>query len=476
MIKLRHRYLVAPLLTAVAAMLVSLLAVVFVSADPGLRVSGAVCEGEVVPGESYIHKITVSTRETDSAMDIQIDVMGWGQSLQGIARALQASEDTSSYSAREYITVEPESFHLEPGQSQDVVASIRIPEDVGSGGRYAIIYIHSAPAGEGQVAVVSAINTLVLLTIKDSQIVHKGKMTEFTISEVVSGQPIDILTTFQNTGNHHFKIKGEVTISDAQGEVLDTFYIPLTPSSMIPTMSRQLEASFVPQRELPAGVYSVTLKVMLEDNTILDEAQSTFEVGKLYTPPATSEVEKSSVPPSVPASVPASVTVTPGSPATLETEDRSIHVSFPQGSVTGQAEVSVQSYSPEQLPDPPSGFEFGTTFFRVDGLSGLLAKEATLTFKYSAADLAQAGGNASRLTLARWDEANNEWSVLKTEVDEEAMTLTTRTNQLSIWAVMVGAPPEPTSWGLIIGGIMGGMIIIGLLVYFLVMRRRVTNK
>jgi len=170
------------------------------------------------------------------------------------------------------------------------------------------------------------------------------------------------------------------------------------------------------------------------------------------------------------------VTVTPGSPATLETEDKSVHVSFPQGSVTGQAEVSVQSYSPEQLPEPPSGFEFGTTFFRVDGLSGLLAKEATLTLKYSTADLSQADGNASRLTLARWDEANSEWTVLKTEVNEEAMTLTTSTNQLSIWAVMVSAPPEPTSWGPVIGGIMGGIIIIGLLVYFLVIRRRVTNK
>jgi len=470
MIKLRHRYLIPPLLIAVVAMLVSLLTGVFVSADPGLMVIGAVCEGEVVPGESYIHKITVGIRETDSAMDMQIDVMGWGQSLQGIAQALRASEDTSSYSAREYITVEPESFHLEPGHSQDVIASIHIPGDVGSGGRYAIIYIHSAPAGEGQVAVVSAVNTLVLLTIKDSQLAHEGKITEFTVSEVVSGQPIDILTTFQNTGNHHFKIKGEVTISDTQGEVLDTIYIPLTPS-VIPTMSRQLKSSFVPQGELPLGVYSVTSKVMLEDGTLLDETQSTFEVGKTYTPPTTSEVEKSSIPP-----ISASVTVTPGSPATLETEDGSIHVSFPQGSVTGQVEVSVQIYSPAQLPEPPSGFELGATFFRVDGLSGLLAKEATLTFKYSTFDLALAEGNASRLTLARWDEAQGEWSVLKTEVDEEAMTLTTKTNQLSIWAVMVSPPPEPTGWGPIIGGSVGGIIIIGLLVYFLVVRRRVTNK
>ena len=456
MIKLRRRYLTAPLLTAVAAMLSLALVVVPASANPGLRVSGAVCEADVVPGGSYIHRMTVSIRDTDPAMDIRVDVMGWGQSLQGVAQALQASEDTTSYSAREYITVEPESFHLEPGDAQEVVTAIHIPEDVGPGGRYAIIYIRSQPTGEGQVGVVSAINTLVLLTVKDSQLVREGKIIELTTSEVVSGQPVDILTTFQNTGNHHFKIKGEVTICNAQGEALDTIYITLTPSSVMPTMSRQLKSTFIPQGELPLGVYSVTSKIMVEDSTILDETQSTFEVKKPYIPPP----------------APASVTVTPGSPATLETGDGRIRISFPQGSVTGQVEVSVQSYPSEQLPQPPSGFKLGATCFRVDGLPGLLAKEATLTIKYSTVDLAQAQGSASQLTLARWDEAQSKWSVLKTKADKEAMTLTTKTNQLSIWAVMVGAPPGPTSWGLVIGGSVAGIMIIGLLVYFLVVRRR----
>jgi hypothetical protein len=92
--------------------------------------------------------------------------------------------------------------------------------------------------------------------------------------------------------------------------------------------------------------------------------------------------------------------------------------------------------------------------------------------KYTAADLDKAGGDASRLRLARWDEAQSRWSVLKTKVDKEAMTLTTNTNQLSIWAVMV-APPAHThvNWPLI-GGIVGGVIIIALPMYFLTVRRR----
>ncbi len=113
---------------------------------------------------------------------------------------------------------------------------------------------------------------------------HQGKITELTTSEAVSDQPLGIITTFQNTGNHHFKVKGEVTVSNSKGEVLGTFSTSLTPS-IIPTMSRRLKAAFIPQGELPLGVYSVKSMVMLEDGTVLDEASGSFEVKEVYEPP-----------------------------------------------------------------------------------------------------------------------------------------------------------------------------------------------
>jgi len=400
--------------------------------------------------------------EPDPAMDIVVDVTGFGQSLDGSPQELEASQDTSPYSARSFITLDKTSFHLEPGDSQKVVATIKVPEDVDAGGRYALIYICSQPVGEGQVGIVSAIDVPIALTIEGSDLVHEGKITEVGSSEAVSGQPVDIFTTFQNTGNHHFKIKGEVTISTSQGEILETIHIPLTTWSVMPTLLRQLKATFIPEGELPLGNYSIKSKVMLEDDTILDEAEGSFEVKEPYVPPAP----------------PACVILTPGSAATLETGDGRISISFPKGAVTSQVEVCLQNYPWEQLPGPPNGFELATTCFRVDGLSGLLAKDATVTVKYSDADLGRAQGDASRLRLARWDEANNEWSVLKTEVDSQAMTLSTSTNQLSIWAVMVataGAPPTAAPTGVnwvVIGGVVAGIIIIALLVYLLAVRRR----
>jgi hypothetical protein len=437
------------------------------SANPGLEMSGTFWNAEVVPGNNYTHRITISTEEIDPAMDLLVDVRGLGQTPQGAIQALEASEDTSPYSARSFITLDKSSIHLEPGDSQEVVATLRVPEDATAGGRYAVIYLHTQPMGEGQVGIITAINVLVYLIIKDSQLAYEGKITGLPTAEVVTGEPVTILTNFQNTGNYHFKIKGEVTVKNSQGKVLDKISIPVTKSSVVPAMTWQLAATFIPPGELPPGSYSVQSKVMLEDGTVLDEASGSFEVKEPYVPPAP----------------PASITLTPNSPATLQTADGRISISFPQGSVTGQTEISMQSYPPAQLPSPQAGLEMGNTCFRVDGLTGLLVKEATITVKYSSADLDKAEGDASKLQLARWDEAQSAWSVLSTSVNAEAMTLSAETNQLSIWAVMVGsappappAPPTPPTSGTmnlmpIIGGV-AAVIIIGLLIYLLAVRRR----
>ncbi len=445
MIKLRHRYLIASLLMAVV--LVLLLALVAAPVLAGLRVSGAILVTDVSPGETITHQMGVSIRDSDAAMDMLVDVKGLGE-----------------YSAKDFIAVDKTSFHLEPGGSQDLVVTIRVPQDVSAGGRYAIVYVHSVPTGEGQVGTAVAVNVPIYLTIKGSQLIHTGKITELIIGKAVSGQPVDIFTTLENTGNHHFKVKGEVAVSDASGETLDTIDISLTSSSIVPTLSAQLKATYIPQGELPLGVYSIRSTVMLEDGTLLDEAEGSFEVKEPYVPPLP----------------PATLTLTPGSAGVLKTADGRISISFPAGAVISQVEVSLENYPLEQLRSPPADFSLATTCFRVDGLSGLLAKEATVTVKYTQADLSKAEGDASRLRLARWDQAQNQWSVLETKVDTGATTLSTDTNQLSIWAVMVGspqqgvtapAPPAEVNWPLI-GGIVAGVIIIGLLVYFLIMRRR----
>jgi hypothetical protein len=80
---------------------------------------------------------------------------------------------------------------------------------------------------------------------------------------------------------------------------------------------------------------------------------------------------------------------------------------------------------------------FATTAFTVDGVNGLLAKDAALVVRYSKADLDAAGGDAKKLALARWDRSDNAWTIIPVTADTAAMTLTAKTNRFSTWAVVV---------------------------------------
>jgi hypothetical protein len=432
-----------------------------VLASPTLSVSQAKVDITVSQGE-YIHTMVVSISKDNPPTDISIEINGLAQQLDGVIQSISTPKDISPYSGSQLINLNTETSHLEPGESKEVTARIKIPADIGDGGRYAIIRIYTSPQGNGKMNAVSAIAVPVFITIKDSNLTHTAKISNVATSSISSGKPVEILTTFQNTGNHHFKVKGEVTITDSTGKILDTLYESLTPSSIIPTMSRQLKTTFIPQGELPLGTYSLKSKIMLEDGTILDEATGSFEVKAPYVPP----------PP------PASVNLKPSSAATLQTDDGRIIINFPQGAVLGEAKVSLQSYPPEQLPPPPTGLTAATTCFRVDGLNGLLTKEAKMTVKYSSADLQKAGGDASKLRLARWDEVSNQWTVLKTSVDKPTMTLIASTNQFSLWAVMVGTPPSPATgspaspanWTLF--AVIGGAVFVVTVVILLFIRKR----
>lgn len=442
-----------PVLIIFSALLLTVINISFFSspaiADSGLSVSGAIVVADVSPGDTIIHKMNVSIGSSSAPADILVQLGGIGQAFDGGYQLLDNSHDNYDYSASQFTTIDKNEFHLDPGTSQEVNVTISVPGNVTTGGKYALINIRTKPSNNNGVGVISAVNVPIFLSIKNVEHVHTGKITGLTSTEATSGIPLDILTTFYNTGNHHFKFKGELTISDSQGKMLDSLYVAIG-SSLIPNMSRQLKATFIPEAELPQGTYNIKSKVMLEDGTLLDEATGNFEIKAPYVPPP----------------APASVTLKPSLAANLYTDDGRISIEFPQGAVTSQANVSLQNYLANQLPSPPSGYKPAVTCFRVDGINGLLTQQAKVTVKYSSADLEKAGGDASKLSLARWDEAAGEWSVLDTRVDKNNMTLTATTNRFSIWTVMVGPPISPVNWPLIgtIGGIaaavLAGLILV----------------
>jgi hypothetical protein len=402
-------------------------------------------------GEHTLPSVTVRN-DSDKVMDFEAHLAGYGHDVLGSTQVLEP--DTNPLSAVAHIRINPAKFRLEPGGRQDVRLAVFIPPGT-DGGRYAVVLIVGTPAGEEAVRTVSRLGVLVRLTIAGSEVVEQGSIRSIGTEAVESGAPIPVKVTYANEGNAHYKVQSSVTIFDVRGGVLDVVRSRLT--LVLPGYARELVADWIPGRELEPGVYSALGRVLHEDGTLLDEAEGSFEVGVPYLPPAP----------------PVSITLTAAGAAVLRTDDGRISISFATGSVFSDVDISLRGCPADQLAPAPPGYRLAATAFRVDGLPGPLAKQAMLTVRYLPADLNIAEGEAARLKLARWSEAEGRWTVLKTRLDQEAVTISATTNRLSIWAVMV-APAASVNRALA-GGLASGGVLLGLLVYFLGVRRRRTT-
>jgi hypothetical protein len=404
----------------IAISVVTILLFLCIAPSFALDLSGAKYMGSIAPGGTDTQVMTLSIGANEIATDLSVEVAGFGQTLSGSYSPLDPANDASPYSARSFITLDNSTIHLEPGTEQTVTATINLPKDVGPGGRYAIIYIHSIPKINTNINI--AILVPVLVTVSGTTPTETGSIVQIDTGKVIVGQPIIITTTFKNTGNYHYySAINKVSVSDSNGAfVANTSSTPMA-YAIIPGNTVQ----FVTEpdvKNLQPGTYTVDSKVLL-DGQVLDENKTTLTITTNYTPPATGS----------------SITVSPGSPATVASSDGQYSILFPQGSVLSDVDITLAPYPMKELNPAPSGAKLGATSFEITGLAGLLNKDATVQVKYSVDDLAAAGGDASQLKLSYWDSVQNQWVILPTSANTQDMILTTTTNHLGIWAVMVAS-------------------------------------
>jgi len=239
-------------------------------------INGAIFSKEVSPGQELVHEITVIGGDNDSTQNMVAGVYGFAMTENGSNIQLGPEEDIGPYTARPFLSVEPTSFELEPGERERLLLTGTVPEDVGPGGRYALVTIKTAPKESGSIMVSTAIQVLVLLTIKDSELIETGEITELELLEDDNG-PVASLR-FENTGNHHYKVSSEAVIKDESGEIVAEASIPLGISSILPANMRLLEIPFDQETDLAPGIYTVEATVIKEDGTVLDTEEATFEV------------------------------------------------------------------------------------------------------------------------------------------------------------------------------------------------------
>ncbi|MGA2933798.1 MAG: hypothetical protein ABSD81_01425 [Methanomicrobiales archaeon] len=281
MLSVNHRIrLILILLT------VFFIAILAIQPVASLRVESGDFRIAVSKGDTYTIPIAVSIGSQESAGDYAIDVGGFGETPDGIYQSLPASNDTSSFSARPYITVNQPTVHLNPGEREYSNITIRVPANAPDGGRYALILVHPAPAAGGAGSGIStAVQIPVMLTIAGSTLTQTGSITNLATGEMVTGEPIKILTTLKNTGNYHYYgAFVNVTVTDAAGKVVATTSTDPSRPAIIPgyaiTFVTPITATLSP------GTYTVKADAKLADGMVLlDSKTASFTIQTPYVPP-----------------------------------------------------------------------------------------------------------------------------------------------------------------------------------------------
>jgi hypothetical protein len=268
-------------------LLACLLAVAFAVSGPasGLHISGAIWQEDINPGEKFKKEISISIDPKDNPTNFTIEITGLEQTTQGLNMPIDAVNDTNPNTARPFITASPMSFNLGPGDSQIVTVEADIPEDVGTGSRYAIISLRGSRSelttsnkkSGSSVGISIGSDIPVILTIADSEMKMTGEIMDIT-EDRISAEQQNISVIFRNTGNTHYKAKAKAELSSPNGNIIAQAETPVTFSSIVPTFSRLFEISLTPSSKLEPGTYNLTATIEKEDGTVLDTKESKIKV------------------------------------------------------------------------------------------------------------------------------------------------------------------------------------------------------
>jgi len=259
-------------------MLLIILTLTTISA--GLRLSGAVFEADVKPGDKVTHELICTTLHSPQILLLRLTVC-----LKPVNGGTIASKPIRILALTLQIFLKRVPFPI-PSRTRSnsgYQGGGRHSKRCWFRGRYAIISIRSNPvskmtAGQSVVGFSLGLDVPVLFTISGTDLVKKGEITNLSVEEPISGEQENVSLLFRNTGNYHYSGFAKAELTDTNGTQLSNATTPVTISSLFPTFSRLFRLSLVPSSRLRPGTYQINATVNLEDGTILATRKPPFRL------------------------------------------------------------------------------------------------------------------------------------------------------------------------------------------------------
>jgi hypothetical protein len=239
-----------------------------------LRISPVLVELTATPGAVGAQELTV-VNEGDVPVDLIVGIETY-QSAAG------------EWSAEEWLTVDQPEVALEPGDDATVTVSLQVPDDVPSGGRYALVTFTTGPqqSGEPGVAITGRLGAALLIAVEGDGDLASDVAVERFGPVLESDGRIGFRALLRNDGNLHALPVGRVDVESADGDALGRLDLPMA-TPLLPAGAVEMTA----QGSLPLP----TGERYLARATINVGGGDTLTAEAEFTPDALVEIEQAAV-------------------------------------------------------------------------------------------------------------------------------------------------------------------------------------
>lgn len=232
----------------------------------GLTISPPVKELTLVPGQSTAQAIKL-TNPTKNIIEVYPKAMDFkAKNEGGEPEFFISGEEGKNFSLSAWIKLNQTKIALTPEQVVEFSYTINTPEDAEPGGHYGVVFFASEPPeiekDTSQVAIGSMIGSLVLGRVP-GDIKEEGKLETFQAPWFSFKPPVEFITRIANTGNVHFKPKGEIKIKSFFGKEKGSIKVNEEQGNVLPDSIRKFTQKWEPKVTLfsPIGRYTGELKL-----------------------------------------------------------------------------------------------------------------------------------------------------------------------------------------------------------------------
>ena len=186
-----------------------------------IRISTPKIELELAPGETYSGEI-ITENPTDEEVKVKLYLEDWIYKAVGTGEKTFTPLATTPLSASKWITFSPAEDVIKPFGRLTARYTIAVPKDA-KGAHFSVLFFETllgtTTDEEGvNVLVAGRVGALFFIHAKGT-VNRDGKIKSVDIHAPQGNKPMEIVTTFENTGNVDVAVGGNFLLMDAAGKI-----------------------------------------------------------------------------------------------------------------------------------------------------------------------------------------------------------------------------------------------------------------